>query len=74
MDTRTPQQISEDRAADLHYAYQFGQDSIKAYVEKSADEGLEIANEFRQKFGADAEAQAEFDRGVEEEKRRHGLD
>ena len=74
MNTRTPQRIAEDRAADLHYAYQFGQDSITAYAEKSAAEGLEIANEFRRKFGDDAEAQAEFDRGVEFEKRRHGLD
>lgn len=63
-----------DRQADLHYAYQFGQDSIKAYAEKSAAEGLEIVNEFRQKFGEDAEAQSEFDRAVEDEKRRRGLD
>lgn len=69
----TAQRIKEDRAADLHHAFQFGQDSVKASVKISAAEGLKITNEFRQKYGEDADAQAEFDRGIEFEKRRHGL-
>ena len=57
--------LSEDqimRAADLHYAYQHGQDAAKG------DATAEL--EFRQKFAGDEEAGREFQRGLAEQKAR----
>ena len=52
-----------NRQADLHYAFQFGQDFAR-----SGDPAVEA--EFRVTFVGDAEAAAEFDRGVEDVRRR----
>lgn len=63
MDTRTPQRIAEDRAADLHYAFQFGQDFVRSGDPK-------VAEEFTATFAGDTEAKAEYDRGVVHEHAR----
>ncbi len=52
-----------NRKADLHYAFQFGQDFVKTSDPK-------VADEFAVKFAGDTEAQSEFDRGVAHEKAR----
>ena len=52
-----------DRQADLHYAFQFGQDFAQTGDPK-------VAEEFTIKFSGDTEAQAEFDKGVAHEKAR----
>lgn len=52
-----------DRAADLHYAYQHGQDAANGDATAQA--------EFREKFGNDAEAKAEYDRGFREQQGRN---
>lgn len=46
-----------DRQADLHYAFQFGQDAVRGHFE-------EVQAEFSRKFAGDSEAQAEFAKGV----------
>jgi hypothetical protein len=48
-----------DRAADLHYAYQFGQDA--------ANGDLTAKPEFDKKFAGDVEAKSEFNRGFAEQ-------
>lgn len=63
MDTRTPQRIAEDRVADLHYAFQFGQDFVRSGDPK-------VVEEFAAKFAGDTEAKAEYDRGVTHEQAR----
>lgn len=50
--------MSIDRQADLHYAYQFGQDAARN------DYSL-IRAEFLSKFAGDDEALAEFDKGYQ---------
>lgn len=52
-----------NRQADLHYAFQFGQDFVKTGDPK-------VAEEFAIKFSGDTEAQAEFDKGVAHENER----
>lgn len=52
-----------DRQADLHYAFQFGQDAVRGNFQ-------EVVAEFHGKFAGDAEAQAEFDAGVAHERAR----
>lgn len=60
--------IAEDRAADLHYAFQFGQD----FARETGDSLMqkETMQLFSEKFDGDAEAKAEFDRGVAHEQSR----
>ena len=56
---------SKDREADLHYAFQFGQGSAR--------NGNQAVTIFKIKFGADAEAQVQFDKGVvHEQALKHG--
>lgn len=45
-----------DRQADLHYAFQFGQDAARGNAN-------EIKGEFAAKFVGDLEAQTQFDKG-----------
>lgn len=54
-------ELHEDwaRQADLHYAYQHGVDFVRGEVKAEA--------EFKEKFAGDAEADAEYNRGVAEE-------
>lgn len=52
-----------DRQADLHYAFQFGQDAVRGNFQ-------EVKAEFAAKFAGDAEALAEFDKGVAHERAR----
>lgn len=55
-----------DRAVDLHYAYQHGQDA--------ANGDATAEPEFLQKFGNNAEAKAEYDRGfLEQQGRNKGI-
>lgn len=54
-------------------AYEVGCQSIRLWDEQSAGEGLDVANEFLQRFGDDPAAMAEFNRGVEDEKVRRNL-
>lgn len=57
--------MSEDqvmRAADLHYAYQHGQDAAKG--DATAEP------EFKEKFAGDAEAEREYKRGLAEQQAR----
>lgn len=65
----TASRIIEDRAADLHYAFQFGQD----FAREAGDPMMqrETKQLFQEKFGNDAEAQAEFDRGVSHQDQAH---
>lgn len=53
-----------DRIADLHYAFQFGQEFAE-----TGDSA--IAEEFARTFVGDTEAQAEYDKGVAYEMARH---
>lgn len=46
-----------DRQADLHYAFQFGQDAAQGDFEQ-------IKSEFEAKFAGDAEARIEFEKGL----------
>lgn len=55
-------------------AYEVGRQSIRLFDEQSAAEGLDVANAFQQKFSCDADAMAEFARGIEDEKRARNLD
>lgn len=48
-----------NRSADLHYAYQHGQDAAKG--------DSTAANDFKQKFAGDADAQSEYQRGLAEQ-------
>lgn len=48
--------MDTDRQADLHYAFQFGQDSVRLPGMES-----EVKELFALKFADDTEAQAEFD-------------
>lgn len=52
-----------DRQADLQYAFQFGQDAVRGNFQ-------EVKTEFAAKFAGDAEALAEFDKGVAHERAR----
>lgn len=52
--------MSIDRQADLHYAYQFGQDAAR-------NDYHTIRAEFLGKFPNDTEASAEFDKGYQRE-------
>lgn len=45
-----------DRQADLHYAFQFGQDAARGNADA-------IKIEFATKFAGDSEAQTQFDEG-----------
>ncbi|EKD22607.1 MAG: hypothetical protein ACD_84C00038G0004 [uncultured bacterium] len=47
-----------DRQADLHLAFQYGQDSITDI------NPLRVKLDFYDKFGGDIEAEAEYDKGV----------
>lgn len=51
-----------DRAVELHHAYQHGRDA--------ANGDATAEPEFQQKFGNDAEAKAEYDRGFREQQDR----
>lgn len=57
MDTRF------ERLADLHFAFQHGQDAAKGNF-------AQVEAEFAAIFGDNAEARAEFDRGVAEQDHR----
>lgn len=50
------------RAADLHYAYQCGEAVARGDTDAEA--------EAREKFANDAEAQAEYQRGIDEQSAR----
>lgn len=54
---------SVSRQADLHYAFQFGQDFARTG-------NPDVADEFAVKFSGDPEALGEFNRGVADEKVR----
>ena len=57
---------SKDREADLHYAFQFGQGSVR-------NDNPAVTIEFKNKFGYDAEDRVQFDKGVaHEQARKHG--
>lgn len=52
-----------NRSADLHYAYQHGQDAAKGDASAGSD--------FKNKFTGDAEAEAEYQRGFAEQQARN---
>jgi hypothetical protein len=52
-----------NRQADLHYAFQFGQDFVRTGE-------ASVEQEFQSTFAGDAQAKAEFDRGVAHERAR----
>ena len=57
---------SKDREADLHYAFQFGQGSVR-------NDNPAVTIEFKNMFSDDAEAQVQFDKDVaHEQARQHG--
>jgi hypothetical protein len=51
--------IDQDRAADLHFAYQHGEATAKGEAG--------VFEQFRRIFGDDAEANAEYQRGLAEQ-------
>lgn len=62
MNTESTKRATESRAADLHYAFQFGQDSVRLPGMES-----QVKELFALKFADDPEAQAEFEKGVAHE-------
>lgn len=52
-----------DRRADLHYAFQHGQDAVRG-------DFAQVLAEFEAKFGQDEQARAEFERGVADARSR----
>lgn len=52
-----------NRQADLHYAFQFGQDFVRT-------EDAAVEQEFKATFAGDTEAKIAFDKGVAHEQAR----